>query len=116
MIVDDDPQFLASTEGLLGPQRELLFAGSAEQARNLMRTIGADVDLALIDLNMHQDDGFALIAEMHRNFPDLPLVAMSGVVQNTVLNSALLVGAVAALQKPISPEWNSAIARARAAA
>ena len=53
---------------------------------------------------------------MRKNFPDLPVIAISGVFQRHVLESAKAVGAADALQKPIGEAWNVAMARVRAQA
>lgn len=114
MIVDDDPAFLEEAEKTLDPGKGVFFAGSAEHARSLLSTVGAAFSVVMIDLDLPGVDGFALIREMRRNYPRLPVIAISGVFQPDVLESAKLCGAVETLRKPISPEWNSAVARARA--
>jgi CheY-like chemotaxis protein len=68
----------------------------------------------LVDLNLPGKDGFSLIMEMRRSCPNLPVIAISGVFQEHVLESAKAVGAADALRKPITPEWNTAITRVHA--
>jgi DNA-binding NtrC family response regulator len=115
LIVDDDPTFLqAAGEALMQP-RGVFLARDAKQAKELIGSVGQAFSVALIDLDLPGQDGFSLIAEVCEHCPDLPVIAMSGVLQRDVLESAKLVGAVDALRKPITAEWNTAIARARAA-
>jgi len=115
LIVDDDPMFLERAQELLcGEGQGIFFAGDAEHARELMGTIGDGFSVAMIDLDLPGQDGFSLITEMRRQYPLLPIIAMSGVFQKHVLESAKLLGAAETLTKPIGPEWSSAIARARA--
>jgi CheY-like chemotaxis protein len=113
LMVDDDPTFLESAQTVLLRGEGIYFARNAEHARELMGAVGADFSLVLIDLDLPGQDGFSLITEMRRNFPDLPVIAMSGVFQKHVLESALLLGAAGALQKPIGPEWTTTIERVR---
>ena len=62
---------------------------------------------------MPEQDGFSLIREMRRHFPDLPVIAMSGVFQSNVLESAMAFGAADALHKPITAEWKVVMDRVR---
>jgi len=115
LIVDDDPTFLERAEELLkGEGRGIFFARNAEHAKELIGTIGDGFSVVIIDLDLPGQDGFSLISEMRLRFPELPVIAMSGVFQKHVLESAKLLGAAETLEKPIGPEWTSAIARARA--
>lgn len=111
LVVDDDPMFLQNAEGNLNMARGILLAANADQAKDLMRMVGAEVKLLVIDLDLPNEDGFSLIRQMRRHFPDLPVIAMSGVVQAHVLESAKLFGAEEVLRKPIGPEWTRMIER-----
>src|SRR3954468_108022 len=113
LIVDDDPTFLEQAEAMLNSGRGVFFARNAQHAKSLMETVGAGFSLVMIDLDLPGQDGFSLIREMHRNFPDLPVIAISGVCQQHVLQSAKLLGPADALQKPITSEWKAAIHRVR---
>lgn len=114
LIVDDDPAFLLNAQELLDDgARGIYFAGSAEHAKELIGTVGAGFSVALVDLDLPGQDGFSLIREMRQHFPDLPVIAISGVFQKHVLESAKAVGAADTLAKPITPEWKTAIAAAR---
>jgi CheY-like chemotaxis protein len=116
LIVDDDPTFLESAQELLrGEGKGIFFARNAEHAKELMGAVGDGVSVVMIDLDLPGQDGFSLISEMRRHFPDVPIIAISGVVHKHVLESARLLGAAETLEKPIGPKWRSAIARVRAA-
>jgi CheY-like chemotaxis protein len=115
LIVDDDPAFLNDAQYLLADScRHVYFAANARQAWSLMATVGADFSVVMVDLDLPGDDGFSLIRELRRRFPDLPVIAISGVYQKDVLESAKVLGAVETLQKPVTSEWRSTIARVRA--
>src|SRR5689334_9191821 len=105
LIVDDDPKFLEDA-AQLSPWHGILFARNAEQAWALIRSVERAFSVALIDLDLPDKDGFSLIREMHKHFPDLPLIAISGVSQKHVLESAKVFGAADTLQKPITSNWN----------
>src|SRR4051794_37346149 len=101
LIIDDDPTFLETAERLLSTGRGVFFARDAQHAKELMGSVGAAFSVVLVDLDLPGQDGFSLIQEMRQAFPDLPVIAISGVLQREVLESAKLVGAVDALSKPI---------------
>src|SRR3954447_5796957 len=110
LLVDDDPEFLQQAQSVLnGGRRGIFFARDAEQARSLMGTVGAAFTSVMVDLDLPGEDGFSLIRDMRHHFPDLPIIAISGVYKKHVLESATLLGAAEALQKPITPEWNAQI-------
>jgi len=113
LIVDDDPSFLEKAQQLLNSGRGVFLARNAQQAKELIGSVGQAFSVVLVDLDLPGQDGFSLIGEMRAAFPDLPVIAMSGVCKGDVLESAKLVGAADALSKPINPEWELALARAR---
>jgi DNA-binding NtrC family response regulator len=116
LVVDDDPRFLNRAQDALGRSEFVLFASNAEQTRSLIASVGEEITAVLIDLDLRGEDGFSLIGELHAAFPTLPLIAISGVAQPHVLESARLLGAAAALPKPITSDWSATIERARARA
>ena len=113
LIVDDDPDFLADATHLLTLSRGVLLAGSAEQARNLLATVGDQISVVMVDLNLPGQDGFSFIVDLRSKYPQLPVIAISGVSSLDVLESAKVLGAKEALRKPIDCEWGDAIRRAR---
>src|SRR4051812_25378647 len=105
LLVDDDPTFLERANSLLrATNLGIFFARDAAHARRLMGSVGAEFSVVMIDLDLPGEDGFSFISEMRRHFPDLPVIAISGVFQKHVLESARLLGAADVLQKPIGPE------------
>ena len=116
LIVDDDPAFLEKAVGVLNSGRGIFLAGDAEQAKLLMSLMGAEFSLMLIDLELPGQDGFSFIRELHCQFPNLLLIAITGVYDAYALETARMMGAVAALSKPITNEWDATIARARSRA
>jgi len=113
LIVDDDPTFLEAAEQALDDGKGVLFASDGRHARTLLDTVGPDFGVMMVDLDLPGQDGFSIIQEVRRDFPTLPIIAISGVYQSAALESAKLVGARATLSKPITPEWNQTIASVR---
>jgi two-component system cell cycle sensor histidine kinase/response regulator CckA len=109
LVVDDDPLFLEEVETALAGNERIFAAPDGEAALALAATVGEGLSVALVDLNLPTVDGFSLIVQMRREYPDLPIIAISGVAKGAVLESATALGANAALSKPITEEWNRAI-------
>lgn len=113
LIVDDDPTFLEQAREVFDAGRGIFLAPNAQQAKELLDLLGDGLTVALVDLDLPDEDGFTLIREMRSRFPKLAIIAMSGVYQQHVLESAKALGARVTLEKPITPEWNAALARFR---
>ncbi len=113
LLVDDDPNFLEYAHAAFGRQERVYFASNADHAMMLLGYIGADVGIALIDLDLPGMSGFDLISRI-RNFDSkLPVVAVSGVVNEAALESAKEFGAIETLRKPITRDWKPVIDRIR---
>jgi DNA-binding NtrC family response regulator len=115
LIVDADPRFLETAEHTLDERGGVLFALNAEQAKWIMGAVGHEFSAALIDLSLPSGNGPSLVREMHHNYPDLPVIAMSGTFKRYALQRAKALGAADVLRKPVTSEWKMAIARAKAA-
>jgi DNA-binding response OmpR family regulator len=113
LIVDDDPTFLEEVEKHLGPAGGFLFARNADHARQLLRGVGPSFTVVMVDLDLPGQDGFSFLQELRAFFPELPLIAISGVCHEHLLEIAKVCGAGFALQKPIGPESKTALAAAR---
>ncbi len=112
LLIDDDPRVLKEAEQVLGAAgHRILVASSGEQAIQLMAAVGGDVRLIMVDLGLPKVSGIEMIELIRKAFPDVRVIAFSGVVQSDVLEVAKYLGADAALRKPITPEWITAVAR-----
>jgi CheY-like chemotaxis protein len=104
LVVDDDERVRTTARALLEADGfQVIEAGSGNAA---LQMLGAEaVDAVLTDIFMPDTDGIELIHAVRRQFPDLPVVAMSGGGfggGREVLAVARLLGAAAVVQKPLS--------------
>src|SRR5947209_3946761 len=114
LIVDDDLAFTAAAKAMFSSGDQLQFAADFQHATDMLVRIGSSkIALALVDLDLPQVSGFDLIHRIHLLDSGLPVIAMSGVVSEPVLESAKLLGATATLRKPISDDWRSTIDHVR---
>lgn len=104
LVVDDDARVRTTARALLEAAGfQVVEAESGDAALRLLRSDG--VDVVLTDIFMPDTDGIELIHTLHRQSPDLPIVAMSGGGYNDgkdVLAVARLFGAVQIIQKPLT--------------
>ena len=106
MVVEDDEHMRALLAGLV---RQLGFERLIEVAR-IDQALGVlesnDVELALIDLCLDEEDGTALIAAIrsHRRtgIPAMPIVAVSATSTLSRVEQAIAAGADAFIAKPFS--------------
>jgi CheY-like chemotaxis protein len=102
LIVDDDDNVRAAARNMLkAAGTEVAEATNGVEAIRLLRGQGADV--VLCDLYMPNRDGFEVIRELRRDFPDVKVVAMSGggfTDTADMLSAARHLGATAILNKP----------------
>jgi DNA-binding response OmpR family regulator len=104
LIIDDDPRFLGWLRETLedaGYQVAVARDGSA----GISEFDRTPADLVITDIIMPDKEGIETIYELHRDHPDLPIVAVSGGSVKGVgsyLPTARALGAVSTLEKPVS--------------
>jgi CheY-like chemotaxis protein len=106
LVIDDLPEirtFLRVVLERAGHQ----VRDAAEGEEGIRLLLAEPPDLVFCDMHMPGRDGAETIREFTRRGPGVPLVAMSGRPDSLAL--AILLGAVAVLDKPVAP---SAILRA----
>ena len=99
LVVDDEANYLTVMEALLGEAGyEVLTAPSAPEALKLAGA--SDLDLVLTDMKMPTMSGIELLEELHRLYPELPVIIMTafGTVEKAV--TAMKKGAFDYILKP----------------
>lgn len=102
LVIDDDKYVRTSIRAVLeGVGHEVSDAGDADAGLALQRA--NPFDAAIVDLVMPKKEGLETIRELKHDYPDLPIVAISGggdIVRKNYIQAAELFGAVATLEKP----------------
>ncbi|MGQ0428619.1 MAG: sigma-54-dependent transcriptional regulator [Gammaproteobacteria bacterium] len=107
LIADDQPDILSALKLLL--KREGYEVASATSPAGVTAIVAREhVDVALVDLNYTRDttsgeEGLALVEQLHREHPDLPVVVMTAWATVEVAVRAMRQGANDFLEKP----WNN---------
>lgn len=105
LVVDDDPLVRHTvSRALSAAGYEVEQACEGEEA--LRRLEEGAVDAVVVDIFMPKMDGLELIREIHRKWPSIRILAISGASQriNTdMLSAARAFGAQTSLAKPFMP-------------
>ena len=100
LVADDDRATLnlyrAGLKGLQG--FKVLTVQDGLQALEVLRQ--EPVHVLVTDLNMPVMDGFKLIIKASRQFPQVPIIVMTGLEERQHLNTPLQLGAIQILSKP----------------
>ncbi len=105
LIVDDDPDILASLEAMLeldGDKYQVCTASSAEEALRVAETCRPDA--VLLDIKLKRDSGLDLIPALRAHLPDLVCIMMTAFRDPAYAAQAIRLGANDYLHKPLHPE------------
>jgi len=109
LFVDDDVGFLEVVQNLMSKLSEgawdILVAPDAAHGLGLIHE--HKLDLLVIDVRMPVMDGLQFLALLHRNYPNLLKVTLTGNATESYRAACLSNGAELYLEKPTSPDgWN----------
>lgn len=101
LVVDDDVQVRRTLVRVLRAQGiETLEGGDGQAALEQLKQAGAMV-LMISDVNMPQMDGITLLRQVHRRWPDLAVLMLTGVSELATAVECLTHGAMDYLAKPV---------------
>lgn len=103
VVVEDDEALRAILcERLRAAGYEVLAAASATDAHPLLTECRSKRLVLITDLVLNGEGGWSLASWARGRFPNLPIVFMSGFIDESVVRSALEHGNTTFLQKPFS--------------
>ena len=108
LVVDDDPNSRDILKRLLtlsGYEVETVISGK-EAVKRLKRS---KFNLVLTDLDMPDMDGITLLSHVKSQYPDIPVIMVTGRASGESRNEALEVGADGLLSKPYTEDQLLAI-------
>lgn len=100
LLVDDHEIFRAGVSGLIGsvyPEYELLQAGDATSAVELMES--NSIDIIVLDHELPDTNGLDLVPKIRQSHPDIKLIIMTGAHSGTLVRKFVAAGADAVLAK-----------------
>jgi diguanylate cyclase (GGDEF)-like protein len=105
LFIDDEPVFLNTIERLLARQRadwQLFFAENVADALDIIHE--TELDTIVSDITMSGETGFDLLQhlEADRSIKPVPVIMLTGAMDNDLKLKALELGATDLLNKPVS--------------
>jgi len=104
LVVDDDDAVRTVLESSLPAHLERFSVATARNGAEAIEHLRTrPVDVLVTDVNMPVMDGFDLLAYVRNHHPNLPVVVMSVMATDDVLNGAPSLGILRIVRKPTSP-------------
>ena len=106
IIADDHPLFRTAMNHTLGQKfvgAEIEEVGSLPELMSLLKT-GLSVDLLLLDLHIPEALGLTGLAQISEQFPEVPVMIVSGNDNPNVIHKTIAIGASGFLPKASSNE------------
>lgn len=102
LVADDDRAIRSVTRRVLEAEDyDVSTAANGAEAIDLMR--GDPPDLVILDLKMPVMDGPTALKEIRRQWPDLPVVVLSGYTNGDLMTQVLQYSPIIILAKPAAP-------------
>lgn len=103
LIAEDEPiNFMLLEKMLEKTPYTILWAKNGKEAISKVRA-NPRICLVLMDIRMPEMDGIQATAEIHREFPTLPVVAVTAYTLSNERERCMDAGASAFLNKPVNP-------------
>src|SRR6266496_3614471 len=98
LVIDDDPLVAASVRSAT-PGWRVLEAYDGASGIASARTHRPSLDLIVLDVRMPQHDGILVCVQLRTEFPDLPILPITGAVEAIAILTGL--GCMSPLLKPV---------------
>ena len=103
LVVDDDAIVIKSCRRILEAEGfEVTTVPGADEALEKIKS--SEFDLLLMDVKMPKHDGIFLMREIKKNWPDIPIIVMSGYPTPETIADVLKLGATQFIPKPFRPD------------
>lgn len=100
MIADDHPIVRNAIKKFFIKKPHIDFCGEAKNGLELLRLIEeACPDIAVIDLEMPEMNGYDTISALHNNYPQIKTIAFSGFLDSVTQQRAIALGAFSTVSK-----------------
>ena len=103
LLVDDDELFCSHLAEALGNcvrDCSIVTARNGEEVAKIMEA--SPVDFVITDLNMPEMNGYDFISQAKKNFPDIPILAMTGTKTPEVEKRLRTLGVPQCIEKPFN--------------
>jgi len=103
LVVDDEDIVLESCQAVFELEGfEVMLVPSADEALKTMKN--DNFALLLIDVKMPKHDGIYLMEKVRKQWPNIPIIVMSGYYTKETIKEAFKMGAAKFIAKPFEPD------------
>jgi CheY-like chemotaxis protein len=110
LLVDDDPDLVSAFEAILYSRGYHVITANTKR-EGIEKITREQPDLAILDVMMEEDhDGFVMAREVKKQYPDLPIIMLTGISEVTGVNFRAAASdpdwlpADEFLEKPVQPD------------
>jgi DNA-binding NarL/FixJ family response regulator len=104
-LADDHKLFAKGIEGLLEEQEDIMVIKTFPNGKELVDFISTQkIDVVLTDLNMPIMDGFGVLEQLKKNYPDIKVVVISMYDDEKIFKRVVKEGADAFILKDADPD------------
>ena len=104
LIVDDDAMVVESCRRILKEEGiSIRMAGNTREARELLEK-EERFELMLTDIKMPKQDGFQLVSQAKKRWPDMAILMMTGYLTQETIERGSRGGVEGFIAKPFTPE------------
>ena len=105
LIVDDHPIVRQGLSELINHESDLVVCGQAEDSHEAIKAVRElNPDMAIIDISLKETSGLELIKDIHAQYPNLPVLALSMHDENLYAERSLRAGAMGYIMKQEATE------------
>jgi len=117
LVVDDQPYARRGVSLFLETHDDIQVVGEAENGQKAIALVEQlQPDVVLMDLIMHVMDGVTATRIIHENYPGIPVIVLTSLVDEIVLQNSLNAGAQQCISKDVTGEELAQIIRGLVAA
>jgi CheY-like chemotaxis protein len=105
LLIDDDEVFCSHlVQVLIGHLKNcaVVTAGNGKDAVKIMGS--SRIDFVITDLNMPEMSGYEFISHTRVNYPDMPILVMTGIKTPEVEERLRSLGVLRCIEKPFDPK------------
>jgi len=103
LVVDDEDIVLESCQAVFELEGfEVMLVPSADKALKAMQH--EDFSLLIVDVKMPKHDGMYLMEKIKKQWPNIPIIVMSGYYTTETIKEAFKMGAAKFIAKPFEPD------------
>ena len=101
LVVDDEPGIRELISDALS-ERGCAVSCAENGVEAVARVAESHPDIVFLDIRMPKGDGITALREIHKLWPELPVILITGGADPAILKNAFQIGASACLIKPFS--------------